>query len=96
MQSLDRQLAEQRHALDAAEQAYDLARQRYGAGLASFLAVLNAETQVLAARRARVNLLADRTQARVALLVALGGSFDESRPTPLAAARPQRPEEARR
>ncbi len=96
VQSLDRQLAEQRHSLDAAEQAHDLARQRYSAGLASFLTVLNAETQVLTARRARVNLLADRTQARVALLVALGGSFDESRPTPLAATQPQRPEEARR
>jgi NodT family efflux transporter outer membrane factor (OMF) lipoprotein len=92
VQSLDRQLAEQRHALDAAEQAYDLARQRYGAGIASFLTVLNAETQVLAARRARVNLLADRAQARVALLVALGGSFDDSRPAPLAAAQPRRPE----
>jgi NodT family efflux transporter outer membrane factor (OMF) lipoprotein len=96
VQSLDRQLAEQRHSLDAAEQAYELARQRYSAGLASFLTVLNAETQVLTARRARVNLLADRTQARVALLVALGGSFDESRSTPLAAAQPKRPEEARR
>jgi NodT family efflux transporter outer membrane factor (OMF) lipoprotein len=86
LQSLDRQLAEQRRSLDAAEQAYELAAQRYGAGLANFLTVLNAETQVLAARRQRVNLLADRTLARVALLVALGGSFDARRPTPLAAA----------
>jgi outer membrane protein TolC len=84
--SLDRQVAEQARALEAAELAYALAAQRYGAGLTNFLTVLNAETQVLAARRNRVNLLADRTQARIALLVALGGSFDEPRTTPLAVA----------
>ncbi len=86
VQALDRQLADQARALAAAEQAWQLAEQRYGAGLTNFLTVLNAETQVLAARRQRVNLLADRTLARVALLVALGGSFDATQPTPLAAA----------
>ncbi|HQR23528.1 MAG TPA: efflux transporter outer membrane subunit [Steroidobacteraceae bacterium] len=85
VQSFDQQLVEQQRALDAAEQAYALAEQRYGAGLTTFLTVLNAETQVLAARRQRINLLADRTQARVGLLVALGGSFDE-RPSPALAA----------
>jgi NodT family efflux transporter outer membrane factor (OMF) lipoprotein len=74
--SLDSQLVDQRRALDAAEQAYRLAEQRYGAGLTTFLTVLNAETQLLAARRQRVNLLADRMLARIALLVALGGSLD--------------------
>ena len=86
VQSLDRQLVEQRRVLEAAERAYALAEQRYGAGLTNFLTVLNAETQVLAARRSRVNLLADRTQARVALLVALGGSFDPTGPAALAGA----------
>jgi NodT family efflux transporter outer membrane factor (OMF) lipoprotein len=78
VQALGQQLADQQRALDAAEKAYRLAEQRYGAGLANFLTVLNAETQVLNARRQRVNLLADRTSARVALLVALGGSFQET------------------
>ena len=82
VESLDRQLAEQHRALDAAEQGWRLASQRHEAGLGNFLTVLNAETQVLAARRQRVNLLADRTLARIALLVALGGSFHE---TPAAA-----------
>jgi NodT family efflux transporter outer membrane factor (OMF) lipoprotein len=86
VQSLDRQLGEQGRAMEAAEQAYRLAEQRYGAGLANFLTVLNAETQVLGACRQRTNLLADRTLARVALLVALGGRFDAKQPTPLAAA----------
>ncbi len=78
LQALQAQLADQQRALAAAEDAYRLAEQRYGAGLASRLTVLNAETQVLNARRQRVNLLADRTSARVALLVALGGSFKET------------------
>jgi NodT family efflux transporter outer membrane factor (OMF) lipoprotein len=77
VQALDQQLVDQRRALDAAEDAYSLAEQRYGAGLTSYLTVLNAETQVLSARRQRVNLLADRTSARIALLVALGGNFQE-------------------
>lgn len=78
LDSLDRQLADQQRSLEAAERAYSLAEQRYGAGLASQLTVLNAETQVLGARRQRVGLLADRTLARVALLVALGGCFQET------------------
>jgi len=78
LRTLELQLADQQRALVAAEDAYRLAEQRYGAGLAPYLTVLNAETQVLGARRQRVNLLADRTSARVALLVALGGSFKES------------------
>ena len=84
VESLDSQLADQGLALDAAEQAYRLAEQRYGAGLTTFLTVLNAETQVLGARRQRVNLLADRMLARIALLVALGGSFDTRQPTGIA------------
>jgi len=78
LRGLDQQLADQQRALDAAESAYGMAEQRYGAGLSNFLTVLNAETQVINARRQRVNLLADRTAARVALLVALGGSFEET------------------
>lgn len=85
VESLDRQLADQRRALDAAEQAYRLAEQRYDAGLATFLTVLTAETQVLGARRQRINLLADRMLARIALLVALGGSFDSRQSMTLAA-----------
>jgi NodT family efflux transporter outer membrane factor (OMF) lipoprotein len=85
VESLDRQLALQSGALESAEQAWQLASQRYEEGLGTFLTVLNAETQVLAARRQRVNLLADRTLARIALLVALGGSFHETQQAPLAA-----------
>lgn len=80
LDSIERQLGDQSRALAAAESAYGIAEQRYGAGLSSYLTVLNAETQVFEARRQRVNLLADRTLARMALLVALGGDFQEIKP----------------
>lgn len=85
LESLERQLFEQQRSLNAAGDAYRFAEQRYGAGISSYLTVLNAESQQLNARRQRSNLLADRLQARIALLVALGGSFDPERTGPLAA-----------
>ena len=77
LRSYEQQLAAQQRSLSAAEQAYDMASQRYSAGLSTQVTVLNAETQVLAARRQRTQLLADRTSARIALLVALGGHFTQ-------------------
>jgi NodT family efflux transporter outer membrane factor (OMF) lipoprotein len=77
LRSYATQLAAQQRALEAAEQAYELAAQRYGAGISSQVTALNAETQLLAARRQRIQLLADRTSARIALLVALGGHFPQ-------------------
>lgn len=71
-----RELAEQQTALDHAEAAYALAEKRYRAGLANRLVVLNAETRVLDARRRRIDLIDALAQSRVALLLALGGSFD--------------------
>jgi outer membrane protein TolC len=62
--------------LEANEAAYKLAEERYRAGLASYLAVLNAETQVLTARQSMVDIIADQAVARVTLLLAIGGSFD--------------------
>ena len=56
--------------------AYRLGEERYRAGLASYLSVLNAETEVLAARRRQLDILTDQAIARVTLLIAVGGSFD--------------------
>ncbi len=81
--ALGNQLGEQQKALDAAEAAYRLAGERYDAGLSSYLTVLNAETQVLSARRQRVDLLSAQAIARVTLLLALGGSFDPKAPAPV-------------
>ena len=74
--ALARERGEQQQTLDANEAAYRLAEERYRAGLASYLAVLNAETQVLAARQTMVEIVANQAVARVTLLQGIGGSFD--------------------
>jgi len=75
IESLRRELGQQRESLDAAEEAYRLAEERYRAGLAGYLTVLNAETEVLNERRQQVDLSASLALARVTLLLAVGGSF---------------------
>jgi NodT family efflux transporter outer membrane factor (OMF) lipoprotein len=72
---LARQQQAQNDANAAAESAYALALQRYQAGLGNFLVVLNAESTVLAQRRAAVDLKARRLGADVALQRALGGGY---------------------
>jgi NodT family efflux transporter outer membrane factor (OMF) lipoprotein len=74
--ALARERVEQQQTLEANEAAYRLAEERYRAGLASYLSVLNAETQVLTARQAVVDIRAGQVIARVTLLLAVGGSFD--------------------
>ena len=74
--ALARERVEQQQTLEANEAAYKLAEERYRAGLASYLSVLNAETQVLAARQTMVDIVANQAVARVTLLLAIGGSFD--------------------
>jgi NodT family efflux transporter outer membrane factor (OMF) lipoprotein len=74
--ALARERVEQQETLEANEAAYKLAEERYRAGLASYLSVLNAETQVLTARQSMVDIIADQAVARVTLLLAIGGSFD--------------------
>lgn len=74
-QSIARQQTEQRAAQAFAENAYDIALQRYGAGLGNFLSVLAAETAVLNQRRQGVDLAARSLDNRVALMRALGGGY---------------------
>lgn len=80
-QSIARQQAEQRDAQAAAESAYEIARQRYGAGLGTYLNVLTAETAVLTQRRLGVDLAARALDTQVALLRALGGGYRAAAPT---------------
>ncbi len=87
LRSIERQRREQVLAASAAESAYDLATQRYRAGIGSYLTVLNAETNVLNQRRTRADLEARALDGRVALIRALGGGFDASTAPRLAAAR---------
>ncbi|WP_295852731.1 efflux transporter outer membrane subunit [uncultured Xylophilus sp.] len=70
-----RQQQEQRDAQAAAESAYEIALQRYRAGLGTYLNVLTAENAVLAQRRLAVELAGRRLENQVALIRALGGGF---------------------
>ena len=72
---VDVQRTEQARALDSAEQAYDLAAQRYGNGLGSYLTVLAAETNVLAQRRVDADLKARALDSQAQLARALGGGY---------------------
>ncbi len=76
-QSLVRQQREQSEAMAGAEKAYDLAMQRYKAGLGNYLVVLNAETQVLSQRRQAVELRARQFDTYLALMKALGGGWSD-------------------
>jgi NodT family efflux transporter outer membrane factor (OMF) lipoprotein len=72
-QSVARQANEQRAAQQSAEAAYQIALQRYKAGLGTYLNVLSAETGVLAQRRLAVDLAARALDTQVGLMRALGG-----------------------
>ncbi|MEO5672097.1 MAG: efflux transporter outer membrane subunit, partial [Ramlibacter sp.] len=73
--SIARQQAEQRDALTAAEGAYQIALQRYKAGLGTYLNVLAAETSVLNQRRLGVDLSARALETQVGLFRAFGGGY---------------------
>jgi NodT family efflux transporter outer membrane factor (OMF) lipoprotein len=75
LRSVDRQQAEQVRAQAAAESAYDLAMQRYKAGLGTYLTVLNAESTVLNQRHQAADLKARALDAQITLIRALGGGY---------------------
>jgi len=93
LDALARERLDQQQTLEANEAAYRLAEERYQAGLASYLSVLNAETQVLTARQSMVDILTGQATSRVTLLLAVGGSFDPRASGGLAdALQPETPE----
>ncbi|MGE5450894.1 MAG: efflux transporter outer membrane subunit [Acidobacteriota bacterium] len=75
VQAIARQQREQAQAQTSAESAYDLALQRYRAGLGTYLTVLTSESAVLAQRRAAVDLKARAIDTQAALVRAMGGSI---------------------
>ena len=78
--TLGAQIMQQQRSSDDAEVAYQLAEERYRAGVSGYLTVLNTESAVLNARRERVELVCGQAIARVSLLLAVGGSFDPQVP----------------
>jgi len=87
-QSIERQQAEQAQAQLAMEAAYDVALQRYKAGLGPYLTVLSAEGAVLQQRRLGVELKGRALDTRVGLAKALGGHWPTAQPASLANASP--------
>jgi NodT family efflux transporter outer membrane factor (OMF) lipoprotein len=79
-QAIERQSQAQRAAQASAESAYDIAVQRYEAGLGNLLQVLSAETAVLNQRRMGVDLAARALDTQVALMRALGGGYRAALP----------------
>lgn len=75
--SVARQQAQQQLARVAAESAYDLALQRYRAGLGTYLNVLTAETNVLAQRRLTTDLMARALDVQIGIVRALGGGYGD-------------------
>ena len=75
LRSIDRQQIEQTRAQTAAESAYDLATQRYRAGLGTYLTVLTAESTVLSQRRQAADLKARALDTQIALIRSLGGGY---------------------
>lgn len=76
VQSVARQQRTQAAAQAASESAYDLALQRFRAGLGTYLTVLSAENNVLAQRRLAADLKARALDSQVALARSLGGGYD--------------------
>lgn len=75
VRSVTRQQSEQRASQAHTESAYELAVQRYRAGLAGYLSVLSAESAVLSQRRQAVDLTARALDARFSLIRAVGGRW---------------------
>ncbi len=86
--SLDQQIVQQQRARDIAKSSFDIAMQRYGAGIGNYLDALTVEQQLLQAERQLASLQADRVDSGVLLMQALGGGFQPSKlpPAPAAAA----------
>mgnify|MGYP003707178975 CR=1 FL=1 len=80
--SLQTQIAAQQRAQDAAQQAWDLAEQRYRAGIGSYLEALSVRQQLLAAERGSAALAAQQIDLSVQLIQALGGGFQPQADTP--------------
>jgi NodT family efflux transporter outer membrane factor (OMF) lipoprotein len=88
-QSLQRQLAAQQRAQAAARQAWDLALQRYQAGVGSYLEALSVRQQLLAADRGVAALQAQQVDRSIQLIQALGGGYRPQSQAPRGGYRPQ-------
>ncbi len=75
LDSLRTQIDAQQRALDAARDAWQLAEQRYKAGVGSYLEALSVRQQLLQAEQGMAALKAQQVDTSVQLLAALGGGY---------------------
>jgi outer membrane protein TolC len=75
---LERQEALRRQAAEAADLAAATVLNRYRNGLVGFTEVVVSQATALSARRALVQLMAERQNTAVALIQALGGGWEAS------------------
>ena len=68
----------QQQAVDTARSAFDLAQQRYRAGIGSYLDVLTAQSTLLQSQQQLAGLQSQQVQTSVRLSKALGGGFQPS------------------
>ena len=92
LQSMHEQIAAQQRAQAAAQQAWQLARERYKAGIGSYLEALSVRQQLLAAERGTAQWQAQQVDLSVQLIQALGGGFhpQADTPAPLSSSNPSR------
>ncbi|MFP8966540.1 efflux transporter outer membrane subunit [Pokkaliibacter sp. CJK22405] len=76
--SLDARIAEQTRARDIAKSSYDIAMQRYGAGIGSYLDALSVEQQLFDADQQLASLKSERVASAIKLMQALGGGYQVS------------------
>jgi len=78
LRSVDAQRVQLADALASAAQAYQLALERYRAGIGSYLQVLAAEAPLLEQKSLQANLRAHELELSIVLMRALGGGFEEA------------------
>jgi NodT family efflux transporter outer membrane factor (OMF) lipoprotein len=89
IRQLDREAVDEDNAVKDATLELGYANDRYTNGLNEYLDVVNAQTTLLTAERGEEDVLADRLNARVALIQALGGGWG-----PVPAPQPVNPDPA--
>jgi NodT family efflux transporter outer membrane factor (OMF) lipoprotein len=78
--SLADQHEQQKLALDSAQSAFDLAKERYRLGLSGQIPMLTAEATLLAARQQMSALVAQAVSQRITLLLSAGGGYNTQNP----------------
>ena len=75
VRSLEQQVQSQQQAVATAGSAFELAGQRYRAGIGNYLDVLSAQSQLLGAQQALATLHSQQLLAAARLTQALGGGY---------------------